>query len=155
MEPVRSRLRCASHAAALRYANDPLINERRRARRAELAAAGNDRRRARRQALRQQVPLPPRSELIDPAMPSMDWADRSACRGMPAEMFYPAESMHVSPAVVELCAGCPVRGECYDHAMRYEVDGFWSGTTPNERKSRRRKLGMPKPTVRIVGLPYE
>ena len=147
---VRSRLRCGKHLAQLRTASDPLVVARRNERRAELrrvrqAAMTPERRRAKRSD--------GHGVDADAEPLVMDWVDRSACRGMPADMFYPAESMHVSPAVVELCAGCPVRGECYDHAMRHEAEGYWAGTTPNERKSRRRKLGMPNPTVKVVGLP--
>lgn len=38
-----------------------------------------------------------------------------------------------------LCAQCPIKAACADHAIRHgETDGIWGGLTPAERRSRRR-----------------
>ncbi|MEE1774474.1 WhiB family transcriptional regulator [Streptomyces sp. JV185] len=38
-----------------------------------------------------------------------------------------------------LCAQCPIREACADHAIRHgEADGIWGGLTPAERRARRR-----------------
>lgn len=42
----------------------------------------------------------------------------------------------------ELCARCPARRDCLDHAIRYaEPAGMWGGHTPKERQ--RIALGLP------------
>lgn len=38
-----------------------------------------------------------------------------------------------------LCAQCPIRAACAEHAIRHgETDGIWGGLTPAERRARRR-----------------
>lgn len=72
-----------------------------------------------------------------------DWTERAACRGLDPELFYPVGSS--GPAVEQVdaakavCAGCPVRTECLDWALRTgEAHGVWGGTTPEERRFLRR-----------------
>ena len=62
------------------------------------------------------------------------WRDRSACRGIDPEIFYPASDEEVEPAK-EICAACPVRQACLEHALTIgEREGVWGGTTERERR---------------------
>lgn len=65
-----------------------------------------------------------------------------ACRGATPEQindtWFPSQAITVDMAR-EACAGCPVRAECLEKALRLnETEGIWGGTTPDERKTMRR-----------------
>jgi WhiB family transcriptional regulator, redox-sensing transcriptional regulator len=64
------------------------------------------------------------------------WRKRAACRGIDVEIFYPAtdEDDEAEPAKV-VCAECPVRQACLEHALAHrEREGIWGGTTERERR---------------------
>lgn len=62
------------------------------------------------------------------------WQDRGACRDYDVELFYSLEELDVQTAV-SICAECPVRLECLNHAMTTrEHFGVWGGTTETERR---------------------
>lgn len=72
-----------------------------------------------------------------------DWAPRGRCRleGKPPAFFYPELGDDCSEQVA-FCAGCSVRIDCLEHALRNrEPDGVWGGETAPARRSilRRRK----------------
>jgi len=75
----------------------------------------------------------PRPTTINP----MKWADRAACRGSDV-IFYDAFTDEQKAAATQVCASCPVRGECLEHAIENREWGIWGGTTEDERKSIRR-----------------
>ncbi len=63
------------------------------------------------------------------------WTTRAACRGITEpDLFFLDHGQ--SPAQAKaVCAGCPVRQECLDYAVRWRInDGIWGGTTPRERR---------------------
>jgi WhiB family redox-sensing transcriptional regulator len=67
-----------------------------------------------------------------------EWLARAACRGMDPELFFPdrGESTEQAKAV---CAACPVRAECLDHALtNVERFGIWGGLSERERRAIRR-----------------
>lgn len=66
------------------------------------------------------------------------WHARAACRGMDPDAFFPARGESVS-AALDVCAGCPVRAECFDFAMAQEssLHGVWAGTTGRRRRALR------------------
>lgn len=86
------------------------------------------------------------------------WTAAAACTGM-TELFFPAWGgedrrqlpAHVVAQVAEataICAGCPVRPECLDDAVkRGEQHGVWGGrlftssTAGRLRKARKREAG--------------
>ena len=70
-----------------------------------------------------------------------EWAARGACRGMSVDAFYVTSGMKYE-GLRELCAGCPVIDNCYDHAIQHESEGFWAGTTENERVAIRREKNI-------------
>jgi WhiB family transcriptional regulator, redox-sensing transcriptional regulator len=72
-----------------------------------------------------------------------EWRAASACLNTDPDVFFPvavgsAASKQVARAM-RICAGCTVRQQCLDFAMRSgEKDGIWGGTTPEERVRTRR-----------------
>ena len=64
---------------------------------------------------------------------SARWMHRAACRGLPASLFYPPPGAPTETAL-EVCARCPVCGECARHAqLNAEEYGIWGGRTETER----------------------
>src|ERR1700747_642527 len=72
-----------------------------------------------------------------------EWRAASACLNTDPDVFFPvavgsAASKQVARAM-RICAGCTVRQQCLDFALRSgEKDGIWGGTTPEERIRDRR-----------------
>jgi WhiB family redox-sensing transcriptional regulator len=66
-----------------------------------------------------------------------DWRSLAACRQADPELFFPdapADSRQAAEAL-SFCAGCPVRAECLDFALRHGIaDGIWGGLAEDERK---------------------
>jgi len=78
-----------------------------------------------------------------------EWQQHAACRGLHADFFFlPDETEHGVGFTAEIgtvkrmCAGCPVREDCLEHAIRHEEHGIWAGTTARERKGLRRERGL-------------
>lgn len=69
------------------------------------------------------------------------WMELAECRGMDADMFMPARGDN--DAVIQakaVCAGCPVRVTCLNHALdKNETIGIWGGRSEYERRVMRRK----------------
>lgn len=67
---------------------------------------------------------------------------RTPCHGRSDLFVHPVRRTPYKAAVTEakaLCAQCPIRAACADHAIRRgEPDGIWGGLTPAERRARRR-----------------
>jgi WhiB family transcriptional regulator, redox-sensing transcriptional regulator len=75
----------------------------------------------------------------------LSWNAEAACRGLSPGIFYPddvGEHYDDLTMALVLCEGCKVRDECLDHALQYEGDGIWAGTTPRERRVMRKELGI-------------
>lgn len=92
----------------------------------------------------------------------MTWQADSECRTVPVDWFYPlvededgelvgddgtvGADMQLYEEAKAICAVCPVREPCLDHAMaNKERFGLWGGLAPIERlrierKHRRRRL---------------
>ncbi len=81
--------------------------------------------------------------MVGVATLNVAWTDRAACRDVPAGLFYPvaretavARETRESVAIA-LCASCPVRANCLDHASRtHEELGVWGGLTETQRRHR-------------------
>ena len=69
------------------------------------------------------------------------WMARARCRGLSPAEFFPFDGSGVEHAK-SLCAECPVRVSCLEHALANGIDhGVWGGTSERERRkiaSRRR-----------------
>ena len=61
------------------------------------------------------------------------WQERASCRGVDAELFFPATEEEAVPGKA-ICATCPVRVACLAFALeRNEKFGIWGGLTEKER----------------------
>jgi WhiB family redox-sensing transcriptional regulator len=70
------------------------------------------------------------------------WMQDAACRGADPELFFPVrgETTYEAKAV---CAGCPVRFECLEYALRHsERFGIWGGLGERERRRLRQARGI-------------
>ncbi len=64
----------------------------------------------------------------------LDWLQYAACKGKTGPFF----SRYADDVALarKLCAGCPVREECLDHAMSdLSLVGLWAGLTADERRA--------------------
>jgi WhiB family transcriptional regulator, redox-sensing transcriptional regulator len=61
-----------------------------------------------------------------------DWFDDAACRDVGTDVFFPTSEAHATEAKA-ICAVCPVREECLEHALETRPDGVWGGLTATER----------------------
>ena len=70
--------------------------------------------------------------------PRSDWRDLAECRGIDAGIFHPVdeeEDEFSSDAAKAICAVCPVREACLEHAITVrEKFGVWGGLTARERR---------------------
>lgn len=69
-----------------------------------------------------------------PTAPDSSWLDDAACQDVDAELFFSQDEFQQQQALA-VCAGCPVRRECLDHALATgEHYGIWGGTREGERR---------------------
>ncbi len=62
------------------------------------------------------------------------WRRHSACRGLDADIFYPASDEEAAVAKM-VCAECSVRETCLEFALLgREKEGVWGGATEKERR---------------------
>jgi WhiB family redox-sensing transcriptional regulator len=67
------------------------------------------------------------------------WAHLASCRTLDPELFFP-ETANDEDAAKAVCAACPVRQACLDHALAAsEPYGIWGGLTLRERRLLRRE----------------
>lgn len=67
------------------------------------------------------------------------WQADGLCRGLDPELFFPTRGEDAAPAK-EICADCPVRNDCLEHALaNHENFGVWGGASERERKRIRRR----------------
>jgi WhiB family redox-sensing transcriptional regulator len=71
------------------------------------------------------------------------WQVKAACRGPYASVFFPPshferkdEKLAREARAKAICAGCHVRKECLDYALRIrEPHGIWGGLNEAERRA--------------------
>lgn len=70
------------------------------------------------------------------------WRAQARCRGVPPDVFYPADKESRDRRVErerrakQVCQSCPVLATCREYAMETgESHGVWGATTPAERRS--------------------
>ncbi|MGH9302132.1 MAG: WhiB family transcriptional regulator [Acidimicrobiales bacterium] len=62
------------------------------------------------------------------------WRQHAACRGIDPDIFYPVSDEEDYEAKA-ICAVCPVREACLEHALAHrERDGVWGGANERERR---------------------
>lgn len=78
----------------------------------------------------------------------LEWREKALCTGKQEIFFNDAKTKAVAQAKA-ICAVCPVKSECLDHALTHTEFGIWGGMTANERRlyrraerKRRRNLGL-------------
>lgn len=79
--------------------------------------------------------------------PENDWRARAACRGLDPELFFSPDIFETKQdkddreeRAKAVCAGCPVRAQCLDYAIRAgERYGIWGGMTELERRAYARR----------------
>jgi WhiB family transcriptional regulator, redox-sensing transcriptional regulator len=81
----------------------------------------------------------------------MNWRLAAACRSADPELFFPRSGSgkareQIAEAKV-VCAGCPVRRQCLQFALRTRPQGIWGGLTELERHSAAKADGPRKRTV--------
>lgn len=66
--------------------------------------------------------------------PVFDWQQQAACKGMPADLFFPESGqMDQLRRALAVCKMCPVKQHCLN-ANLYEKIGIWGGTTARQRR---------------------
>lgn len=76
----------------------------------------------------------------------MDFRHRAACRTVDPEVFFPLPGDEDGVAMARaVCAGCPVRSECLEFALRHGLDdGVFGGLTADERRAFRARSLVPR-----------
>ncbi|MGF7234149.1 MAG: WhiB family transcriptional regulator [Frankia sp.] len=85
--------------------------------------------------------LPPGRSPAGPTLlsprPISPWRALASCRDHDIALFFPSDGPHLisrEQAAKQVCAGCPVRVRCLEHAVETsEPFGIWGGLTPGER----------------------
>jgi hypothetical protein len=59
----------------------------------------------------------------------MGWRTRAACRDSDPNLFHPVSTTDGETVLraQEVCASCPVRGECLANGIAMEASGVWGG----------------------------
>ncbi|HEY9557755.1 MAG TPA: WhiB family transcriptional regulator [Acidimicrobiales bacterium] len=76
-----------------------------------------------------------------------EWMTRGLCTNVPPAIFFPSDGAGVDVAR-KICADCPVREACLEHALANRIDhGVWGGCSERERRRilKRRRAGRMAP----------
>ena len=79
---------------------------------------------------------PTLTERLDAWRPA--WMARGACKGLDVSVFFPGRDPADAADAKRVCAGCGVRPECLSFAVDHYEHGVWGGTSPAERRARRK-----------------
>lgn len=68
---------------------------------------------------------------------NIGWAERGACVDHPdIDLAWSTSTRHQRRFAQQVCAGCPVREPCADHAIRHcETEGVWGGLTEEQLRA--------------------
>jgi hypothetical protein len=68
------------------------------------------------------------------------WYDQANCIGSDTESFFgETRGATYSPEVKKICNSCTVQNDCLNFAVKYRVQGYWAGTTEQQRRRLKRK----------------
>lgn len=73
-----------------------------------------------------------------------EWMARGNCADRSPAVFFPSDGVGVE-AARQICATCPVKDPCLEHALENRIDhGVWGGCSERERRRilKRRRLGV-------------
>ena len=63
------------------------------------------------------------------------WRNEAACIGVDPDTFFPTRG-ELANRAKGVCAGCTVKAECLDYAMRNHItDGIWGGLSERQRRT--------------------
>lgn len=83
-----------------------------------------------------------------------DWREAAACIGVDDKIFFPEAVRNSGAHAKAICAGCPVRTTCLNHALDTgEEYGIWGGMGEDERRKLRRRMTRPKRTRVCIDCP--
>jgi WhiB family redox-sensing transcriptional regulator len=88
--------------------------------------------------------LPMREMLMQLEVDVQDrrWQERANCLGVDPDLFFPERGASTKEAK-GVCAGCEVRLECLEYALRHgEKFGIWGGMSERERRRLRRQRAL-------------
>lgn len=60
------------------------------------------------------------------------WMKDAACKGKDLQPFFSTKSADKDSAT-KICSICPVKGECLDYALVFDLSGTWGGLTELQR----------------------
>jgi WhiB family redox-sensing transcriptional regulator len=67
------------------------------------------------------------------------WYNDAACKGSDPESFFIEDrGYEYINTIKTICKGCPVKNDCLNFAVKYRMQGFWGGTTEQQRRTMRR-----------------
>jgi len=72
------------------------------------------------------------------------WVEYANCTQVTPELFFPLtmkETQQIALAK-EVCSECVVIQNCYDYAIKVNVQGIWAGTTLDQRNATRKRLKL-------------
>jgi WhiB family redox-sensing transcriptional regulator len=79
-------------------------------------------------------------------VPPWGWQKQAACRGLDLDLFFGHEGERAAERdsrekeAKQVCASCPVRKQCLDHALAApERSGIWGGLNEVERIAMQRR----------------
>ena len=71
---------------------------------------------------------------------STQWMARARCKDRTDLEWFPDKGQHAKETI-KFCEGCPVRRQCFDYAIKHNLDdGIWGGVSSNRRIQYRRRL---------------
>ncbi|WP_216361934.1 WhiB family transcriptional regulator, partial [Pseudonocardia sp. N23] len=87
-----------------------------------------------------------------------NWRADALCVQVDPDLFFPETDRGTAfdrqvTAAKRVCAGCPVRTQCLDYALRVLPEGIAGGTTPAERNALRHQRGLELVDARLGLLP--
>lgn len=69
-------------------------------------------------------------------LPRPAWQASAACVGVHPKLFFPdTPGQPINPEVRRVCARCPVRNDCLQHALDNDERGVWAATSERERRA--------------------
>jgi WhiB family redox-sensing transcriptional regulator len=84
----------------------------------------------------------PNAHLLAEEVADGGWQERANCLGVDPDLFFPERGASTREAK-GVCAGCEVRVECLEYALRNgEKFGIWGGMSERERRRIRRQRAL-------------
>jgi len=83
-------------------------------------------------------------------IPNHNWQQSASCKGCDPDIFFPGRGESATLRLAkEVCATCPVKGECLDYAIEHhEHFGIWGGVS---EKARRKIVAQRRQSLAATG----